>query len=49
MKKALMASVLSIFLGASVLFSGCGSTDLSEINKQIADLQLLILTKLLII
>ena len=39
MKKALMASVLSIFLGVGVLFSGCGSTDLSEINKQIADLQ----------
>ncbi len=43
MKKALMASVLSIFLGVGVLFGGCGnntiSNDLSEINIQITELQ----------
>ena len=38
MKKVLLASVLSIFLGASVLFSGCG-TDLSGINSQINELK----------
>ena len=38
MKKALMASVLSIFLGVGVLFGGCG-TDLSGINSQINELK----------
>ena len=43
MKKALMASLLSVFLGAGVLFGGCGNNtipnDLSEINIQITELQ----------
>ena len=43
MKKALMASVLSVFLGVGVLFGGCGNNtipnDLSEINIQITELQ----------
>lgn len=38
MKKALMASVLSVFLGVGVLFGGCG-TDLSGINSQINELK----------
>ena len=38
MKKALMASVLSIFLGVGVLFGGCG-TDLSGLNSQINELK----------
>lgn len=43
MKKALMVSVLSIFLGVGVLFGGCGNNtipnDLSEINIQITELK----------
>ena len=38
MKKALMASVLSVFLGVGVLFGGCG-TDLSGLNSQINELK----------
>ena len=38
MKKALMASVLSVFLSVGVLFGGCG-TDLSGINSQINELK----------
>lgn len=38
-KKSIFAMLFCLIISVCVLFTGCGETDLSEVNKQIANLQ----------